>query len=372
MKYKILAALLITALVCVCIIQIPITQAVFDVNLTVRNGTVYVNNLKTNISKIATFTGSPYVPLNLVGPYFGMVYEKNNDESVVSFSYEGNKLEIDFVNKKTKVNGKDYTLLYGVSKKTISNKTYIFLGNYDIQNIFGIITSYDKDTLTTKIDTGFGVIDVDYSQDGGYQTESNMAKAKVKLLTYANSIAANLKGSITVIDKTEVSNIVDSVFKSINAPITENEYKNGIKISGLSYNNTSQTNLTYIKNIKFLASLGNITTTPEYVKVYEINSQNNNLYVVGTFFAFEGLDISDEDIITAVVASIEDSLNQTLSQKSYKDVAAKVKTIASTLRKDSKMLVLVINNRTIGAVELLWYWSVYCAKKQIYKRRVQI
>lgn len=353
MKIKIFSILLIIAILSVCFVYIPHSQAIFDVNLTVRNGGVYVNDAKTNIEKTATFSGAPYIPLNLAAPYFGMVYEKNSNESVVSFSYRGNKLELDFNKKTTTLNGKPYTLLYGISKKSIVSKTHIFIGNQDIQNIFGIIMNYDESKFTTKLNTGFGVVSVDYSQEGGYQTESNMASAKTKLLAYANSLAASSKSSMKIADKTGVDNLVDSVFNSINSPITMSEFDNGMQIAGMSYKNANQTNLTYLKNIKFLAALANITVSPEYVGVYNVTSQSTDLYVVGVFLAYEGLDISDDDLVTAAVATIEDTTQRTLSETTYKNIATKVKTVANTLRIDNRMLVLVINKGAIGAVDIL-------------------
>ena len=354
MKAKILSVVLILAVITACFIYIPNSQAVFDVNLTVRNGEVYVNNIKTNNDKIATFNGAPYTPLNLAAPSLRMVYEKNSDESIVSFSYNGNKLEIDFNKKNTTLNGIPYTLLYGVSKKTIANKTHVFIGNQDIQNIFGIITNYDESKFSIELNTGFGVVGVDYSQEGGYQTESNMANAKTKLLAYANKIASSTKGSMKLVNQTDVDTVVKSVFNSINRPITLTEFDKGIRITGVSYQNTNQADLAYLKDIKFLTALANLTVSPEYVAVYSVTSRlSDDIYVVGVFPTYEGLDISDEDLIVAVAASIEDTTRRTLSEANYKSVTEKVKTIANTLRKDNKMLVFVIRNGTIGVVDIL-------------------
>jgi len=354
MKRRVLAVVLLIIAAAFLIFEyLPQSQAVFDVNLTVRNGAVYVNGTKTDIERTATFSGSPYVPLNLVAPKIGMIYEKNSNESVVSFKYKGNTLTLDFNKKAVTLNGQSYTLLYGTSKKTILNKTHIFVGNQDIQNIFGIIMEYDKETFTTKINTGFGVVSVDYTQDGGYQSESVMANGKTKLLTYANNIAAKTKCSINVVDQTAVSSLVDSVFQSINAPITTTELEKGVRINGISYKNSNTSDMAYIMNIRFLASLANVTVSPEYVKVYEITNQSTDVYVVGVFFAFEGLDISNDDLVTAAAATIEDTANATLSQSEYNKIAAKVKSVADSLRKDNKMLVFVINRGEIGAIDLL-------------------
>lgn len=354
MKIKIIVAALVFILVLfIGFNYLPLSQAVFDVNLTVRNGGVYVNGSKTNIERTATFSGAPYVPLNLVAPEIDMVYEKNSNESVVSFLYRGNKLTLDFNKKAAYLNGNPYTLLYGVSKKNILNKTHIFVGNYDIQNIFGLIMEYDEKSFTTKINTGFGVIAVDYSQQGGYQSESVMANGKTKLLTYANNIAASTKSSISIVDQTYVSSLIDEVFQSINTPISLSELENGIRIKGLSYKNANTTDLAYIMNIKFLAALANVTVTPEYVKVYKITNHAGEVYVAGVFFAFEGLDISNEDLVTAAVASIEDTVNRTLPPTEYNKISSKVKSIADSLRRDNKMLVFVISKGEIGAIDLL-------------------
>lgn len=355
MKKRILISMLIVlSLICICFVKIPNLQAVFDVNLTVRNGEVYVNGEKANnVQKTATFSGAPYVPLNLVAEKIGMKYEKNSDESVVSFSYNGNTLTLDFNKKTALLNGKTYTLLYGTSKKSIVNKAHIFVGNQDIQNIFGIIMDYDESSFIIKINTGFGVVSVDYSQQGGYQSESNMANAKTKLLSYTNNIAASTKSSISIVDKTYVDSLINEVFQSINSPMNSTEFKEGIKVKGLTYKNTKSEDLTYIMNIRFLSSLANITVSPEYVKVYKVANYTSELYVVGMFFAYEGLDISNDDLITAVVATIEDTTKGTLTASNYSKIATKVNTIADSLRNDSKMLVIVINKGGIGAVELL-------------------
>jgi len=353
MKIKIaILVLVVTLITFIGFEYLPHSQAVFDVNLTVKNGEIYVNNEKTDIERIATFCGSPYVPLNLIASKIGMAYEENENGTVVSFLYKENRLTLDFNKKTVLLNDAPYTLLYGVSKKNISDKTYIFLGNYDIQNIYGIIMEYDEKSFTTKINTGFGVIAVDYSQQGGYQSESVMASGRTKLLTYANNIAANIKGSITIVDQTSIGTLVNDVFKSINTPISLSELKTGIRIKNLTYKNANSKNLAYIMDIRFLAALANVTVSPEYVRAYKITNHVNDIYVVGMFFTFEGLDISNEDLVVASVASIEDIANSVLPPTEYDKIASKINTIADTLREDAKMLIFVINKGIIEAIDL--------------------
>ena len=349
---KILTFLIISCLICACFAYIPSAQAVFNINPTVRNGSIYVNGSQQSAKKIATFCGAPYVPLNIVSSQAGITYDKNSDESIISFSYKGNTLKLNFNTKETFLNEKKYDLLHGVSKMDISGETHIFIGSQDIQNIFGIIIRYDENTRTINIDTGFGVIAVDYSQERGYQEERIMADRKTILHSYTSNIASKVKGSMTLTDKTYVESQTEGIIESINSPITIPELKNGIKIRGLSYKNTSAADLEHIMEIRFIASLANITVSSEYVRVYEVNSHKSKICVVGMLFTYEGLEISDDDLVTATIASIEDTLNAGINKATYDSVSLKVKTITNNLRRDSKMLICVIQNGEIIAAGL--------------------
>ena len=348
---KLLTILILVSLICGLLAYLPSSQAIFSINPTVRNGSIYINDKKHPAAKIATFGGAAYIPLNLIAERIGIDYQANQDETTVSFTYQSNTLTLDFNTKSALLNGEKYELLHGTSRVTdATDKVYIFVGNQDIQNIFGIITQYDSSTYTVKINTGFGVVAVDYSQQGGYQSESNMANAKARLHTYANNIATKNKAYMTTIDKSAVSSVTEGIIRAINAPITKSELNNGIKIKGLaSYDNISSKDLDSLMQIRFMSSLANIPVSSEYVRAYEISNYYGTAYVVGFFFTYEGLDMSDDSLVTAVIASLEDTLKATTPTEVQKSIATKVKTIVKELRTNNKIFVCYIQNNQIKA-----------------------
>lgn len=349
---------LVIGIICLSLLIVGATSvnvsAIFGINPTVRNGSVTVNDSATPVKYIATYNGNPYYPLNLAAGSLYIQYAYDTNNQIATFSKSGTVMKIDFKKTAVTVNNAPYTLLLGVSKKVISGQTYIFLSAKDIQDVFGVLYNFNEEEMKIELSTGFGILDVLYSAEGGFNPAAEINQGKTKSLNYANTIASKLKGTIEKVSMSQKNTApVDALFGSINGPMTKEEFTKGIKITGLTSKNAKADVSAYLKELRFLSSLANVTIVPEYLEVYTVKNTSQEVYVVSALLCPEGIEQDNQSLSVATIASVEDTFSKAVSTKTSNELSIKTSKIADKVRKDNALYVFVIKDGNIGAIERL-------------------
>lgn len=346
-RKKVLIPIIALAVLVFCLFNTVDAYALFSINPTVRTGyTIEVNGKETNAKYVATYGGTAYVPLNQLAYTLGMKYSVAGNTAI--FAYEDTVMTVDYTTNKVTVNGLSYDLQFGTVRKTIGGQQYIFLNINDIQNIFGIIVKYDADAQKIELNTGFGVLDISYGLNVNAASEQI---AKKQLLDYANKIA-NKTGCVISENNAKAYGSLDSLFQSLNTPISQKEYSSGIEISGVSSSTASKEDIQHFRNLKFLCGLSKLAVQPEYFGCYELSNGKSTMQVVGAFYTIDGLNISNDDLGVAAVATVEDMFGVSLNDKKAQELKSVISANASSARKVQHYIIAVIQNNAIKVVDV--------------------
>lgn len=346
-KRKILVPIAVLASVFFCIFSTVDAYALFSINPTVRTGyTVNVDGETSDVKYIATYGGTAYVPLNYLAHDLGMKYSMTGN--VAAFSYEDTLMIVDYGNNSVTVDGAAYNLQFGTVRKTIGGQQYLFFNVKDIQNVFGIIASYDEEMEEIKLNTGFGVLDLSY--DLGINAVSETV-AKQKLMDYAKNIS-NQTGCVLSENNAKAYGSLSSLFNSLNTPISKKEYVSGISISNVNTETTSVEDIRHLMNLKLLVGLSKLTVVPEYFGCYELTNSQTSMQVVGAFYSVDGIEISNTDLGVSAVATIEDVFGSTLSPDAAKEIQSTIAASASSARSIQHYIIAVIQGGKIKVVDV--------------------
>ena len=261
--------------------------------------------------------------MNYLAHDLGMKYSMTGN--VAAFSYEDTLMIVDYGNNSVTVDGAAYNLQFGTVRKTIGGQQYLFFNVKDIQNVFGIIASYDEEMEEIKLNTGFGVLDLSY--DLGINAVSETV-AKQKLMDYAKTIS-NQTGCV----------------------LSENNVS-GISISNVNTETTSVEDIRHLMNLKLLVGLSKLTVVPEYFGCYELTNSQTSMQVVGAFYSVDGIEISNTDLGVSAVATIEDVFGSTLSPDAAKEIQSTIAASASSARSIQHYIIAVIQGGKIKVVDV--------------------
>lgn len=321
--------------------------AVFSINPTIRSGyTVYVNKAESNAQYIATYCGVPYVPLNQIAYDLGMSYSL--DGNIAVFTYQNIEMKVDYERNTVFVNGNERKLQFGTVRKQIDNQQYLFFNVKDLQNIFGIIATYKEESKEVFLNTGFGVLGVNYNT--GLNDEL-VTQAQQRLFSYANNIAIKT-GCIISEQNGKAYNSLNNLFASINAPISPQEYSSGIRISGITTDTAKKETIQHMLNLKFFAGLSKLSVIPEYFGGYELSNGKDTMLIVGAFYKIEGLNISNSDLAVTAIATVEDTMGIHLNDTAAKELSERISVNASSARSVQHYIIAVVQSGSIKVIEV--------------------